>query len=346
MKILLGTAAIAVAAVAALGAQIPASEHVIGVGNFIHAVADLDQSLAFYRDAVGMELQAPANGAAPQVPRPYIATPEILRLYDAVGGQYRVASTLVQGSPMRAELIEFKGLERRPAKRSLQDPGAAALVLTVRDIDAAFTQLKFKGATVVTETGAPVTIVDERGRARAVLVQDPDGFFVELIQRETPPPPTAPPGNIIDVGFLVSVDDMNRTLNVFRDILGFQTTSDPEDNDDARLSMMGVFTAFYRRELAVVPGTSFQVEFIEIHGLNRRLVRPRPRDPGAAILRLRVADIEKTASALDEAGVKVVSTDGKAVTVAGANTQRFAIAQTSDNFFVQLVQQIAAPTSN
>jgi catechol 2,3-dioxygenase-like lactoylglutathione lyase family enzyme len=331
---------ILLAAATVTAQQIPPSEHVVGVGNFIHAVGDLERSLAFYRDALGMEMQGAPDGTAAAAPRPFIATPEILRLYDSVGGQYRVGTTLVQGSPMRAELIEFKDLERKPVTRSLQDPGAGILVLTVRDIEGSFTQAKFKGATVVTDTGAPLIIKDEHGTGRAVLLKDPDGFYVQLIQRDVPPPPTAPAGNIIDVGFAVTVDDMDRTMRVFRDTLGFKTTEDPTDHDDARLSLLGVPIAFYRRQWAIVPGTSFQVDFLEIHGMNRRHFSGRPRDPGSAIFRLRVADIDKVIAALAKVDVKVVSTGGVPVTVAGAtNTQRFAIAQTPDNFFVQVVQQ-------
>lgn len=329
--------------------QVPATSPILGVGNFIHAVEDLDRSLAFYRDTLGLELQGPANPSAnpganappPAGPRPFIATPEILRLYDSAGGRYRVASTLVQGSPMRAELVEFTDLERKPAKRSLQDPGATTLILTVRDIDAAFTQAKFKGATVVTATEAPLAIADEHGFARAVLLQDPDGFFVQLVQRDTLPPASAPPGNVIAVGFGVTVDDMDRTVATFRDVLGFKTTLDPQDHDGARLQLMGNPDAFYRRTVAVVPGSSFEVEFLELHGLNRRQIRSRPRDPGSAILRLRVADIDATIATLDKAGVTVASAEGMPVTVAGAaTTQRYAILRTPDHFFVQLVQVV------
>ena len=345
MRKCLGVALVTLAAVISVAAQnapLPASEHVVGVGNLIHAVGDLERSLAFYRDAIGMELQQAAN-AAPG-PRPYISTAEILRLYVSVGAQYRVGAALVQGSPMRAELIEFKDLERRATTRRLHDPGSAVLVLTVRDIDTAFLQAKFKNATVVTEAGTPIPITDEHGPGRAVLLQDPDGFFVQLIQRDAPPPPGAPAGNVIDVGFAVIVDDLDRTLRVFRDVLGFKVSMDPTDHDDARLSLLGVFTAFYRRAWAIVPGTSFQVDFVEIHGLDRRQVRSRPRDPGSAIFRLRVADIDKAIDALGKVDVKVVSTDAKPVTVAGAqNSQRFAILETPDRFFVQLVQQVPTP---
>jgi catechol 2,3-dioxygenase-like lactoylglutathione lyase family enzyme len=332
------------AAATMVSAQQPPSEHIVGVGNFIHAVADVDRSLAFYRDTLGMDVQGAANAATPPAPRPFIATPEILRLYDSEGGQYRTGTALVQGAPMRAELIEFKDLERKPITRSLQDPGAGILKLTVRDIETAFTQAKFKGATVVTETGSPIVIKDEHGTGRAVLLKDPDGFYVELIQRDVPPPATAPMGNVIDVGFAVTVDDLDRTLHIFRDVLGFRTTEDPADHDEAMLSLLGIPIAFYGRQWAIVPGTSFQIDFIEVHGMTRRLIRPRPRDPGASILRLRVADIDKVIAELAKVDVKVVSTGAMPVTVAGAaNTQRFAIAQTPDNFFVQVVQQIPTP---
>ena len=61
-----------------------ASGQVIGVGNFIHNVGELDRALNFYHDVLGMDLQ----GAAPTGPRPFVATPEILSLYNAPGAQF------------------------------------------------------------------------------------------------------------------------------------------------------------------------------------------------------------------------------------------------------------------
>lgn len=339
---LAGTALVVLAATSVGGQALPPSEHIVGVGNFIHVVADLERSVAFYRDALGMEM-----AAAPAGPRPFIATPEILRLYDIVGGRYRTASAVVAGSPMRAELIEIADVERRAATRRMQDPGGGILILTVRDIEAAFAQAKFRGAEVVTEARVPISIKDEHGTGRVVMLQDPDGFFVQLVQRDTPVPATAPAGNIIDVGFAATVDDMDRTMRIFRDSLGFKVTPDPTDHDDARLSLLGVFTAFYRRVWTVVPGSSFQADFIEVHGLDRRQVRTRPRDSGSTIFRLRVADIDKAIFELARAGVKVVSTDGQPVTLAGAaNTQRYAILETPDHFFIQLVQVVTPLAAN
>lgn len=319
-------------------AQDPPSELVVGIGNFIHAVTDVERSLEFYRDVLGMTLQAGANGQAPPSPRPFLATTDVPKLYGAVGGQFRTGTTLVQGAPMRAELIEFKDIDRRASTRRIQDPGAATLILRVRDIEATLAQVKFKGVTIVTDDAMTIPMKDENGTYRAVMLQDPDGFFVQLVQRDGPVPADAPAGNVIGVSFAVTVDDMDRTMKVFRDVLGFRATPDPTDHEDSRLSMMGVFTAFYRRQWSIVPGTSFQVDFVEVHGLQRRLVSARPRDPGSAILRILVSDIDKTIAALAKENVKVVTDGGGPVTF---NNQRYVMLETPDRFFIQLVQRLA-----
>src|SRR5580658_6214203 len=72
----------------------PAGE-VLGPGNFIHAVSNLDNSMDFYVNVIGLDLQrgrGGPNGAPPPppvIPRPFIATPEILRLYNAGDAQFR-----------------------------------------------------------------------------------------------------------------------------------------------------------------------------------------------------------------------------------------------------------------
>jgi catechol 2,3-dioxygenase-like lactoylglutathione lyase family enzyme len=162
------------------------------------------------------------------------------------------------------------------------------------------------------------------------------------VQRETLPATEAGADrNAIDVGFAATVDDMDRSLRIFNTILGFNLTLDTEEHNESRLRMIGNYTAYYRRAVGVVPGSNLQMELIEVQGINRRLGHSRPQDPGTSILRLRVSDMDKTVQALTAAGVKVASTDGVPVTMAGANaTQRFAILELPDNLFLQLVQAV------
>src|ERR1035438_10866903 len=77
----------------------PAGE-VLGVGNFIHVVADLDKSIEFYRDAIGLDLTG-APG-----PHPFTANAVVSTLYDAPG-QSRVASFRIPGSEMAVEIAEL-----------------------------------------------------------------------------------------------------------------------------------------------------------------------------------------------------------------------------------------------
>lgn len=324
-------------------APVPASELVLGPGNFLHVVADAEKAIAFYRDALGMEVQMAPN--AQPGPRPYLTTPEIVKLYDATGGKYRTATAFVQGVPMRAELVEWADVDRKPIAPRYQDPSAGTMIITVRDLDTAIDKVKIAGGRMVSDEGRIVPFADERGRGRAVMVQDLDGFYVQLVQRDVPPPTQAPASaNAIDVGFAVTVDDMDRSLGIFRDVLGFGSLRrDAEEHNESRLHLMGLFTAYYNRQAGSVPGSNLQFELVEVQGLDRRHVSSRPQDPGSTLLRLRVTDLQQAIARLAPHDVKVVSTGGVPVTVVGAQaSQKFAMLRTPDNIFLQLVQAVPA----
>jgi len=61
----------------------PASEVVAGVGNFSHIVSNLDKSIEFYRDVLGLELTAP--------PAPFSPNPAIMKLGNTIGAQSHIA---------------------------------------------------------------------------------------------------------------------------------------------------------------------------------------------------------------------------------------------------------------
>src|SRR5579872_3479124 len=93
-----------------------------GVGNFIHNVSDLERSVHFYRDLIGMEV--------PRPPGDWQTTDGVLKMYGATGGRFRVANAQVTGVAMRVELVEFQGVDRKPVRRALGEPGASLLILT------------------------------------------------------------------------------------------------------------------------------------------------------------------------------------------------------------------------
>src|SRR5262249_40010671 len=94
---------------------------ITGVGNFSHIVADMEKSLAFYRDVLGLELVGPV--------RPFSANPDIIKLINVPGAQSRYVTLRVPGSEMGVEIIDYQGIERQPVHPRFQDPGAANLIV-------------------------------------------------------------------------------------------------------------------------------------------------------------------------------------------------------------------------
>lgn len=324
---------------------------VLGPGNFIHAVSNLDNSMDFYVNVIGLDLPRGRgrNGATPPppvIPRPFISTPEILRLYNSPAEQYRAATANVaRVSPMGAELAEFKETDLKPVKPRFVDPGASNFIFTVKDIDAVMERVKKSGTPVVTAGGEPVTINGDHGKVRAVVVKDPDGFFIELVQPETLPDNAAQvAGNIVDVGFGFTVNNTDKMVHVFKDGLGFNLQTGAFTSDKTRLSLMGAPSGSQvRRTVGYVPGSSLQIEFLEFKGVDGKPVHSTQHDPGAAVLRLRVRDMDSILKSLDAVGVKVASAGGVPVALGGANVtngQHAAITSAPDNLFVQV---LAAP---
>jgi catechol 2,3-dioxygenase-like lactoylglutathione lyase family enzyme len=80
---------------------------VVGIGPFLHIVSDLDQSLAFYHDKLGLELSGPPGD------HPFTDNPAVANLYGVPGKQFRAAVLKIPGSTMGIELVQW-GEARTP----------------------------------------------------------------------------------------------------------------------------------------------------------------------------------------------------------------------------------------
>jgi len=313
-----------------------ATDVVIGSGNFSPIVQDLDKSLDFYADLLGVD----APGTAP---RPFGADPALVNFLGTPAGQVRFASVRIPGSPMAVEIVDFKDVDRKPLLPRLQDPGAVRLILIVRNIDTLLAHLKQKGVPVVTAGRAPVNLT-QGGKARAVVVKDPDGFFVEIRQPDLLPETTAPAtSNVVGARFGLTIADTDQTMRVYRDLLGFQPQIDASfSNDKASNDLMATANAQVRRSLATVPGSTLQVEFLEFKGIERKPLGARIQDPGATRLQLRVRDSDAVVKTLTAAGGTVVTTggDGGPINMRGL---RVALVRELNNLFLVIMAQGAPP---
>ncbi len=277
---------------------------ITGVGNFSHIVNDMARAIAFYRDVIGLEVAQPPNE--------FSGNPAIMNLGNTPGAQSRFGTLRVPGSQLGVELIEYKDIERKPARPRFQDPGAANLILTVRDIDSIVARVKESSGRVQTLTGTPATIP---GGARVIFVQDPDGFFVELVQPGAALQTTVPASsNVIGGGFEIMVEDTDRTMTLWRDVLGFNPqVGTTFDGATLLMDTAGTPGAEFKRSAATIPGSSVTMAFLEFRKIDRRKLDTRTQDPGTPILQLRARDVDTLTRAWKAKGGAVVSTNGEPV---------------------------------
>ena len=302
---------------------------IAGVGNFSHIAANLDRSVAFYRDVLGLEM----NGEA----RPFDANPAIMKMGNTPGAQSRFAMLRVPGSQLGVEVIEYKDIDRKPADPGFQDPGAANLILTVRDLDAVMARVKKAGTRIVTQAGGPVTMDAGKGASfRVVFLKDPDGFFVEVSERNPTPSTTAPAAsNVIGGSFELIVNSTEQTAKFYREALGFDLQVGAAfAGDKLRMETAGTPGAQYRRSAATIPGSTVQMAFLEFKDIARKPLMTRVQDPGTAILQLRVRDVDAAAKALKAAGGTVISEGGAPVDF---NGRRIALVRDPNNLFFELL---------
>jgi methylmalonyl-CoA/ethylmalonyl-CoA epimerase len=104
------------------------------------AVADLQQSLAFYRDALGLEIEAPEEVASQRVRAFFIPIGEAaIRGAGAPGPGLELLEATADDSPI-AKYVAKRG------------PGLHHITLRVDDIRAALAQLKAKGVRLIDES--------------------------------------------------------------------------------------------------------------------------------------------------------------------------------------------------
>ena len=145
---------------------------IVGVHHTAFQVADLDRSLAFYRDVLGFEVVWQRVNRDEYV-REIVGYPT---------ADLHQAMLRFPGTDAHLELIDYRGVDREPVDTSPPNPGTAHICLLVRDLRGEYERLLAAGAEAVSE---PVAVTSGANEGRlAVYMIDPDGFRIELVSAD------------------------------------------------------------------------------------------------------------------------------------------------------------------
>jgi catechol 2,3-dioxygenase-like lactoylglutathione lyase family enzyme len=306
---------------------------VIGTGVLTSFVENMDRSLAFYHDLFGMDVPPiPPSGERPYNP----PNPRLFSMFRIAGARERHQSARVPGTRLALELMEIQDVEHKTLDLRIQNPGAAVPIFVVRDLDATLARVKRANLPFVTPGGAPVRLDSAARGARAVLIRDIDGRPVEILQPASVSDGAAQAANnIVDLGLSITVNDMDRTLHVYRDVLGFTVNSDVPDDKGMR-ALTGLSRATVRHARVQPPGSSLSIELVEFAGVKQTPLQMRIQDRGAARLQLRAQNIDALVDAVKAAGMPVISEGGIAVPI--PPNFKGALVADPNNFFLTLFE--------
>jgi len=316
-------AALFAAAALAQGQQTPNPTNktgVIGLMHAIHSTNDIEKTLPFYQNVFALNGQIqPFDPKGPRI------------LTNSPTATIRVAMTNIPGA-FNFELTHFSDLERQMGKQpDIQDSGAPMMKFLVRDLDAVVANAKKANAPIITKDGAPVTAPTPIGTARAIIMRDPDGYFIEAIQAtpaiiaatDAQPPAgrggrqgagaAAPrqPSQIVGAIMGFTVRDMDETLKYWNGVLAMEMPQPTAfANDQPMLDLMGLPKgASYRISSGVVYGSTARLEFIEVKGVPRKAFDLRVTDPMACGMALRIGHIRDLLAKIKASGGRVMSKD-------------------------------------
>ncbi len=294
---------------------------VLRPGHLGRQISNVELDTHFYHDLIGLEL----IGKREQ-PRPFFVNKglqEVAALAQGVSDPYLQTSRVVLlpipgtaaapgGPEMTIEAIEIAGIPKKRFNPPLTDPGASYLTLYVTDLDKTLAVLKSERTPVITEGGNPVELSGWpgiNGKIRAVMVRDPDGYPVELMQITPPPATTAAPGsNVIGARVTIVVDNLEKTARLYESLVGpdFKFWLSPWMGDAAYEQLTGTHSQF-RMAQALVPGSPVVMQLVEYKNHSKHFKRPYFQDAGAAHFLFMSKDDDVMAERVHAAGLHTES---------------------------------------
>jgi len=294
----------------------------------IHVVPDLEKSVAFYHEALELDVLSP--------PAPLTSSALVQKAAaTSPSAKARAATLRIPGSNLQLQLIQFSGIEGKAFKQQLYDPGITRFSIQVRDIDKAFARVKER-VTVDTTSAGPVYTQRPRNNTRAVMMHDPDGFVFEFVQADPIPQTDVPASNnIYNARSSLALENFDKALLFYRDTLGFTVANPPAAINDAVLALEGTPRANARTAASMPPGSNNMWVLWEFSDIARTKHVPNVQDPGASAISLQVENLPALLKRLKAIGTVVETPGGEPVSIEG---HKAVLLRSPDGLLVELTE--------
>ena len=322
---------------------------VLRPGHLGRQTGDLERIIHFYHDLLGLGLRGERDA-----PRPFWTSPGLIEFANTPEhAEFRAVIMPIPGTAARPdtgmemaiEAIEFRNMERHQYVLDLQDIGSSHLVLILRDLDGTLNRLKAEGVPIITKGGAAMArspLPGSQMTIHAIIVRDPDGYPVELVEQTPTPATTAPDGsNVIGASISVTVADLEATEKLYTDLIGpglrFRNSPSFTKNEDNN-NLGNTPGAEYRYGVALIPGSPVPLEFVQYRHIKQRSIKPKLQDIGVAHLLFMVKDMDVIMARIRAAGLHTLATSGKPVFIAPKVNALFVT--DPNNFFIEFMQRM------
>jgi predicted enzyme related to lactoylglutathione lyase len=290
----------------------------ISISEFRLAVANLEKSYGFYH-ALGLNLD---TGSTLGKPVPLSESERRLANADE-NAKMRRCFLKIPNVPYRVELIEYSGMELRPAQTRIQEPGAVVVAFDVGDLDPILAKLERAGGQVITTGGIPVS--GPGGPSIAIAVRDPDGYYVNLMQSVR-----------LDRrrdGFAIGA--FSFVVKSTDGAAAFYGAIGSSERWESSWSILFGTPGAQVRSTVCPPGRQWYWGIFEFKDVDRRALETRVVDPGTAAVVLKVDDIDEMIGVFKAGGGSSV-TEGESVRV---GTKRFGFVRDPAGVLIEFEQE-------